>query len=127
MHFRWHGNLTGKTLVFGFHSFTVSTIDLSEVERPGNEESMANKEQRCYLGFLFICKEKHPKQYSIKFNFYSYLFILVIGRSTAKGKISLVNNSTLKSNDIIFLLFLEFLVTKNITPLSFGSYSKIMQ
>lgn len=51
MHFRWHGNLTGKTLVFAFHSFTVPTIDLLEVEWLGKEESMANKEQSCYLGF----------------------------------------------------------------------------
>lgn len=125
MHFRWHGNLKDKTLVFGFHSI-VSTINLLEVEWLEKEETMANKEQSCYLGFLFICKEKHPKQYTMKFNFYSSFLILVIASSIPKGEISLVSNTTLKDNNIMFLLFLEFLVTKNITPLSFGSCSKIM-
>lgn len=123
VHFRWHGNLTDKTVVFGFHSFIVSTTNL--LEWLGKEESMVNKEQSCYLGVLFSCKETHPKQYTMKLHFYSSL-ILVIASSIPKGEITLVNNSTLKGNDTIFLLFLEFLVTKNITPLSFGSYSKIM-
>lgn len=44
----------------------------------------------------------------MKLNFYSSFLILVIASSIPKGEISLVNNSTLKGNDTIFLLFLVF-------------------
>lgn len=94
----------------------VSTRNLLEVKVwLGGEESMANKEQSCNLGFLFIFKKKHPNQYTMKLNFYSYSLILVIASSIPKGEISLVSNSTLKGNDTIFTIFRVFSYQKYYT------------